>query len=198
MKLCPVACLLLLPSLVAAQSVCRQTVGTVVERNEAFSVLSLSLPSSSGSLNARAVLPTADRRAGAFVFSLSKLVSSNPDQIVDMMPLAVDLAKKGHPSVIVKRTLTWPAIDASVGRFQAIVLCAQQWLSTHAPVKSDDWTFIGPEADRPTFEQLKAVGGASSMTFQWGFSMAGMNENTNTEDVLRDRSLIARLPDGHE
>ena len=94
-----------------------------------------------------------------------------------------------HASGIPTAISTWPRIDPSVGRMRAQVLCAEQWLSAHAPVKSDNWTFVGPESDRPTNDQLNAVGGTTSLTFRWGFLLAESNESRNTERVLRDGSL---------
>jgi len=36
------------------------------------------------------------------------------------------------------------------------------------------------------------------MTFQWGFPLAGVNDNKNTEIVLHDSSAIAALLRTHE
>ncbi|MBV9183211.1 MAG: hypothetical protein JO356_18060 [Acidobacteria bacterium] len=103
-----------------------------------------------------------------------------------MMPIAVDLAKQGRPTIVLQRQLTWPQIGNSVGYFQADVLCAEQWLAAHATVRPDDWLFVGPHADVPTFEQLHALGDSVSMTFFWGYPLGGPDEYKNTEDVLHD------------
>ena len=193
------SCLVLFPCSVMAQSVCRQATASVIDHREAFTIFSVSLPSHSGPVAAKAVIPNNHHPAGAFVFSLSRLVGSEPERVVEMMPVAIDLATKGRPTVLIQRTLTWPTVDKSVGQRQADVLCAEQWLSAHAAVKSDDWQFVGPEADVPTFEQLHALGDNSSMTFQWGFPLAGINENENTDNVLRDGFIrVAALTDSHE
>jgi hypothetical protein len=191
--------LALFPCWVLAQSACRQATASVVEHREAFTILSISLPSQSGHVTAKAAIPNDHHPAGAFVFSLSRLVGSEPDRVVEMMPVAIGLATKGRPTVLIQRTLTWPTVDNSVGRRQADVLCAEQWLSAHAAVKADDWQFVGPEADVPTFEQLHALGDNSSMTFRWGFPLAGINENENTDGVLRDGFIrVAALINIHQ
>lgn len=194
-----VACLAFLSS-AGAQSACRDAAATIIERRQEFAIFSISLPSGPRSVPAKAVIPNSNRPAGAFVFSLSTLAEPESRQIVEMMPAAVALANKGHATVLIQRTLTWPKVDKTVGRTGADVLCAEQWLSTHANAKADDWTFVGPEADTPTLEQLRVVEKkASSMTFYWGFPLAGFSENKNTENVLRYGVLhIADMPDTHD
>jgi hypothetical protein len=181
--------LALLPFTLTPQEACLQAPATVIERRESFTVFSVSLPSRLGRLTAKAVIPNANRPAGAFVFSLSALAGSEPAVLVQMMPVAIDLAKRGRPAIVLQRELTWPEVAESVGHSQADVLCAEQWLAAHAAVKADDWMFVGPEADRPTFEELHAVGDNTSMTFSWGFPLAGLGENKNTENVLRRGAL---------
>jgi hypothetical protein len=202
MKICLafLTCLLFLPCSVLAQSACRQASARTTERREAFTVFSILLPSRSGSISAQALVPNNDHNpAGAIVFSLSRLVRSEPRQVVEMLPVAVELATAGRPTIMLQRTLTWPAVDTSVGQTQKDVLCAQQWLSTHTSVKPDSWEFIGPKADIPTFDQLHAVGDNTSMVFSWGFPLGGFNENENTDRVLRDGSIkIAALTESHE
>lgn len=195
-----VACLAFLSSSAAAQSVCRDAAATIIERRQEFSIFSISLPSGARSIPAKAVLPNLNRPAGAFVFSLSTLAETESHQILEMMPAAIALAKKGHATVLIQRTLTWPVVDKSVGRMGADVLCAEQWLSTHANAKADGWTFVGPEADTPTLDQLRVVEKkASSMTFYWGFPLAGSSETKNTDNVLRYGVLhIADMPDTHD
>jgi hypothetical protein len=194
-----VACLAFFSS-AAAQSTCRQATATLVERHREFDIFSVSLPSGPRSLLAKAVIPNLNRPAGAFVFSLSTVTETESRQIVELMPAAIALAKKGHAAVLIQRTLTWPIIDKTVGRMGADVLCAEQWLSTHANAKADDWTFVGPEVDEPTLDQLRVVEKkASSMTFYWGFPLAGFSENKNTDNVLRYGVLqIADMPDTHD
>ena len=67
----------------------------------------------------------------------------------------------------------------------ANVLCAEQWLSTHANTKADDWTFVGPEADEPNFGPVAASGKEDEQhDILLGFPLAGFNENKNTDNVL--------------
>ena len=186
-------------SVALSQSACRQAVANATEHRETFTIFSISLPSRSGSTPAQALIPNNSREpVGAFVFSLSRLVGSEPKQVVEMLPVAVDLAKAGRPTIVIQRTLTWPTVDKSVGKMQEDVLCAEQWLSAHAPVKPDSWDFVGPQADVPTFHQLHAVGDNTSMVFNWGFPVGGLNENENTDRVLHDRSINIAALTNHE
>jgi hypothetical protein len=193
-------CLLFLPCSALAQSACRQASASITEHREAFTVFSVVLPSPSGSISAQALVPNNGHNpAGAFVFSLSRLVGSEPKQVVEMLPVAVELATAGRPTIMLQRTLTWPTVGKSVGQAQKDVLCAEQWLSTHASVKPDSWEFIGPKADIPTFDQLHAVGDNTSMVFTWGFPLGGFNEDENTNRVLREGSIkVAALTESHE
>lgn len=201
MKICIVfaAYLALLTSSLCAQSVCRQVTGNVVERRDTYTILAVSLPSPSGFVAARAVIPNSDQPAGAFVFTLSSLTGSEPSRTVKIMPVAIELAKKGRSTIVIQRRLTWPSVDSTVGQMQATALCAEQWLSAHASVRSDDWTFVGPKADVPTFPQLNAVEDQRSMSFHWNFPLGGFNENRNTDRVLQDGSIkAAALTDFHD
>jgi hypothetical protein len=153
----------------------------------------VSLPSPDGTVVAKALIPNTHSPSSALVFSLSALVQSKPEQTVEMMPVAVELARQGHPSIVIERRLTWPLISPSVGKMQAEALCAEQWLATHAAVNADEWIFVGPGSDIPTLDQLHAVGDTTSMTFNWGVTMAGPNEESNTYGVLRDPALIPKV-----
>lgn len=184
----------------AAQSACREASGTTSERRDAFNILDVALPSVTGTIKAQAFVPNQPREAkGAFVFSLSRLVGSEPKQFVDMAPVAMELAAAGRPVIIVQRTLTWPAVDKSVGQMQKDALCAEQWLSAHAATKADDWEFVGPKADIPTFDQLHALGDNSTMIFAWGYPLGGSDDGKNTEHALQRGSIErAALMDSHE
>jgi hypothetical protein len=103
----------------------------------------------------------------------------------EMLPAAIQLASEGHSSILLQRVLTWPDVNDTVGQMKPEALCAEQWLSTHAATKPDDWSFIGPSEDVPSFEQLHEAGDTTSMTFNWGLPLAGYRETRNTEDVLR-------------
>jgi len=118
-----------------------------------------------------------------------------------MMPLAIELAKRGDATIVIERTLTWPDIAQSVGTMQLAALCAEQWLSTHAAVRPNHWRFVGPALDVPTSGQLEALGDTTSMTFDVSFPVGGSNEK-NTENALRDTSsmlnfLLTRFVDGY-
>jgi len=187
--------LLLIPCSLAAQPTCRQASATAVEHTRAFTIYTVSLPTRPRPLVAKAFVPNAGSPGAAFVFSLSTLVGSDdPSVRVQMMPVATELATQGRPTIVLQRELTWPEVAKSVGHLQAEVLCAEQWLAAHAIVRPDDWAFVGPHEDLPTFEQLLAAGGSSSMTFAWGYPIAGPDDYGNTELVIHDRSLpVARL-----
>lgn len=192
--------LLLFGTAVAAQTACRQASGKVVERRDTFTILSITLPSQPSSMAAIAIVSNSNRRAGAYVFTLSKLIASDePPRSAEMLPAAIDLANEGHSSILLERVLTWPNIDDSVGHMKPQALCAEQWLSTHASTKPDDWTFIGPDEDLPSFEQLHGTGDTTSMTFLWGLPIAGYSETRNIENVLRDGIVksIAALTQSH-
>ena len=187
MKLCFVflSGLLLFGTAVAGQTACRQASGKVIERRDPFTILSLNLPTQQSSMAAIAIVSNSHRPAGAYVFTLSKLLASDPPRSTEMLPAAIQLANEGHSSILLERVLTSPDIDESVGQMKSQALCAEQWLSTHASTKPDDWTFIGPDGDVPSFDQLHEAGDTTSMTFYWGLPFAGLNQTRNTESVLR-------------
>lgn len=193
-------CLAALCSSAAAQSACREASATITGRSDAFNILDVALPSVAGAVRAQALIPNKQGDApGAFVFSLSRLIGSEPKQSVEMAAVAMELAAAGRPVIIVQRTLTWPTVDKSVGQMQRDALCAEQWLSAHAATKADDWEFVGPKADIPSFDQLHALGDNTSMVFAWGYPLGGPGDSKNTEDVLQ-RGTIERadLMDTHE
>jgi hypothetical protein len=158
--------LLFFGAAVAGQTVCRQASGKVVERRDPFTILSITLPQPS-SMAAIAIVSNSNRRAGAYVCTLSKLIASDPPRSTEMLPAAIHLANEGHSSILLERVLTSPNIDDSVGQMKPQALCMEQWLSTHASTKPDDWTFIGPDEDAPSFDQLHEAGDTASMTFYW-------------------------------
>jgi hypothetical protein len=173
-----------------AQSVCRESSGYAVERQFGLIIQSISLNSPSGSFHARAVIPASGKTLNPVVFSFSTLLGSEPKQVVDMMPAAVQLAKRDMAVVVIERDLTWPAISKSVGKMQQTVLCAEQWLSAHADVRPDHWTFVGPDSDVPTFDQLHALPDTTSMTFFWDIPIGGPGEEKETEGILRESSYV--------
>jgi hypothetical protein len=181
---------LLLTLSAMAQSVCRESKGYGVERELGLIIQSVSLTSPSGSFSAKAVMPASDKTFNPVVFSFSSLTGSEPKQVVNVMPAAVQLAKRGMAVVVIERDLTWPAISKSVGTMRESVLCAEQWLAAHADVRSDNWTFLGPESDVPTFDQLHALPDTTSMTFFWSIPIGGPGEEKDTEGVLRQDSYM--------
>jgi len=186
----PFFVLVLLAAPAMAQSVCRESSGYAVERQFGLVIQSISLVSPSGSFHAKAVIPASGKTFNAVVFSFSTLLGSEPKQVVDMMPAAVQLAKRDMAVVVIERDLTWPAISKSVGKMQQAVLCAEQWLSAHADVRPDHWTFVGPDSDVPTFDQLHALPDTTSMTFFWDIPVGGPGEEKETEGILRESSYV--------
>lgn len=184
-------CILFLGSLVmfstsaVAQTACRQANSKVVERRGGYTILSLILPSQPSSIAATAVVANSPRQTGAYVFTFSKLLAMDSQHSTEMLPAAVQLTSEGHSSIVLQRVLTWPDVSDTVGQMKLQALCAEQWLSAHAATKPDDWSFIGPREDVPSFEQLHEAGDTTSMTFIWGFPLAGYSETGNTETVLR-------------
>ena len=133
-----VSSLLLLPFSLAAQSPCRQAAAITIEHIQGFTLFTVPLPSKPRPLVAKAMIPDSGVPRGAFVFSFSTLLGSQPSARVQMMAVAVELATKGRPTIVLQRELSWPEVADSAGHRQADVLCAEQWLAAHAPVKSDD------------------------------------------------------------
>jgi len=151
MRLCSVFLggLLMFSTSLVAQTACRQASGVVIEGRDTFTILSITLPSQPTSIAATAVVANSNRRAGAYVFTLSKLRALDSQRSIEMSPAAIQLATEGHFSIMLERVLTWPDINDTVRQMRQQALCAEQWLSTHAATKADDWTFIGPKEDIP-------------------------------------------------
>jgi hypothetical protein len=184
-----------------AQTACRQASGKLVERRDTFTILSITLPSQPTSIAATAVVANSNRRTGAYVFTLSKLLAlDDPQGSTEMLPGAIQLASEGHSSILLERVLTWPDINESIGQLKAQALCAEQWLSTHAATTPNDWSFIGPFEDVPTFEQLREAGDTKSMTFHCDFPLAGYGDTKNTPNLLRRgiESTVVTFSHSHE
>jgi hypothetical protein len=186
-----VVCLLVLPVSVAAQSVCPQPKSEVVVHRFGFTVHSVSWPSAHGVLKATAAIPDVSKRSYGIVFSFSTLVSLEPKQSLDMLPLAMELTKQGKPTIVIERTLTWPEIDQSVGTMQADVICAEQWLSKHAAVSPYFWWFIGPDSDAPKLVQSDELGRERA---GWGVISVGERDGDadNTKNFLRGTSEVQK------
>jgi hypothetical protein len=186
----PFFVLVLFATSAMAQSVCREIKDSAVEHKPGVIIHSISLPNPSGSFSARVVIPASGKTFDPVVFSFSSLLGSEPKPPVEMMPVALQLAKRGMAVVVIDRELTWPAISKSVGTMQEAALCAEQWLSAHADVRPDNWTFVGPESDMPTFDQLHALPDITSMTFFWSIPIGGPGDVENTEGVLLKDSYV--------
>ncbi len=192
MKLCFLVGLLsVFVGIGSAQSECREAAASVVQQDQNFTTYSVSLPTHTGTIRAEAFLPNNRGHVlQGVVFSLSRLASSVTDESVAVLPVAKDVATQGRAAIVVDRTLTWPKIGESVGKMQAVVLCAEQWLSAHAAIRPDNWYFVGPLSDRPTFDQLKALGDTHSMTFMWSVSIADAPDWKFTEEALHGGSTF--------
>jgi hypothetical protein len=178
--------LLVLPTPVVGQSVCQQVTSQVIEHRLAFTIRSVTLRSAHGIVRGTASIPDASKPSRATVFSFSTLVGSEPQQSVDMMPLAIELTKQGWSTMVIERKLTWPDVDPSVGTMRADVMCAEQWLSKHAMVTPSDWIFVGPDSDAPD----PAVGDKPRMTGWLGFIVADKPGDTSTERLFHSTSEL--------
>lgn len=152
--------LVVLTASVGGQSVCQQATSQIIEHGLGFTIQSVTLSSAHGSVKATAAIPDAKTPSHAAVFMFSTLVGSEPQQSVDMMPVAIEITKQGYSTMVIERKLTWPDVDSSVGTMRADVVCAEQWLSKHAMVEPGGWTFVGSDSDAPD----PAVGDKPRMT----------------------------------
>jgi hypothetical protein len=180
--------LLALPGPVAGQSVCQQVTSQVVEHRLGFTIRSVTLRSAHGLVRATASIPDASKPSHATVFSFSTLIGSEPQQSVDMMPLAIELTNQGWSTMVIERKLTWPDVDPSVGTMRADVMCAERWLSKHAMVTPSDWIFVGPDPDAPD----PAVGDKPRMTGWLGYIVADKAGDVNTEHLFHSTSELRK------
>ena len=119
------------------------------------------------------------------MFSFSTLVGSEPQQSVDIMPLAIELTKQGWSTIVIDRKLTWPDVDRSVGTMRADVICAEQWLSTHATNTPSGWLFVGPRSDGPnTVDKPRMTG--------WLTFMVGDESSENTAPLFKGASELRK------
>lgn len=178
--------LLTLPASVAGQSVCQQVTSQLIEHRLGFTIRSVTLRSAHGIVRATASIPDASKPSRATVFSFSTLVGSEPQQSVDMMPLAIELTQQGWSTMVIERKLTWPDVDSSVGTMRADVMCAEQWLSKHAMVMPSDWIFVGPDSDAPD----PAVGDQPRMTGWLESAVADKAGDASTERLFHSTSEL--------
>ena len=201
-SLCLGGLIIFAPSVVA-QTACRQATGQVLEHQRGVTIYRLSLPTSLGEFRAKAFVPDTSEPGDPAVFSFSTLFQSETKELVDVTPLAMEIAKHGEPNIVVERRLTWPGVTRSVGRMQAVTICAEQWLAKHAAVRTNHWRFVGPESDSPDVEQFAALGDTASVKFLVEFPLAGGPEEVvNTENALRSTSpmlnwLLTPFVDGY-
>ncbi len=177
---------LFLSTSVVAQSVCRPSTSQVIEHKLGFTIHNVTLPSAHGVLKATAAIPDSRTPSHATVFSFSTLVGSEPQESVDMTPLAIELTKQGWSTMVIERTLTWPDVDSSVGTMRADVICAEQWLSKHATVTPSGWIFVGPDSDAPD----PAVGDKPRMKGWLGFIVADKPGDASTERLFHSTSEV--------
>jgi len=181
--------LIALPASVLGQSVCRQVTTQVIEHKLGFTIRSVTLQSAHGLVNATASIPDTSKPNHATVFMFSTLVGSEPQESVDMMPLAVELTKQGWSTMVIERKLTWPDVDPSVGTIRPDVMCAEQWLSKHATITPSGWIFVGPDSDAPD----PAVGDTPRMTGWLTFIVADKGGEGMTERLFHDTSELRKL-----
>jgi hypothetical protein len=131
-------------------------------------------------------MPDSSTPSHATVFSFSTLVRSEPQESVDMTPLAIELTKLGWSTMVIERKLTWPDVDGSVGTMRADVICAEQWLSKHATVTPSGWIFVGPDSDAPD----PAVGDKPRMTGWLGFIVGDKPGDASTERLFHSTSQV--------
>jgi len=178
--------LLALPASVVGQSVCQQAKSQVIEHRLGFTIRSVTLRSAHGLVRATASIPDASKPSHATVFSFSTLVGSEPQESVDMMPLAIELSKQGWSTMVIERKLTLPDVDRSVGTMRADVICAERWLSKHAMVTPSGWIFVGPDSDAPD----PAVGDKPRITGWLGFIVADKPGDASTERLFYSTSEV--------
>lgn len=178
--------LVALPASVVGQSVCQQLTTQLIEHKLGFTIRSVTLRSPHGLVKATAAIPDSTKPSGATVFSFSTLVGSEPQQSVDMMPLAIELTKQGWSTMVIERKLTWPHVDPSVGTMRADVNCAEQWLAKHATVTPSGWIFVGPDTDAPD----PAVGDQPRMTGWLGFLVGDEASVVSTEHLFHSTAHL--------
>jgi hypothetical protein len=173
-----------LPASVVGQSVCQQLTTQLIEHKLGFTIRSVTLRSPHGLVKATAAIPDSTKPSSATVFSFSTLVGSEPQQSVEMMPLATELTKQGWSTMVIERKLTWPDVDPSVGTMRPDVMCAEKWLAKHSTVTPSGWIFVGPDSDAPD----PAVGDKPRMTGWAGFLVADKPGDASTEHLFHTTS----------
>lgn len=178
--------LLALSASVVGQSVCPQATSDVIEHQLGFTIHRITLPSAHGLVKATASIPDSSTTRHATVFTFSTLVGSELQESVDMTPLAIELTKQGWSTMVIERILTWPDVDPSVGTMRADVMCAEQWLSTHATITPSGWLFVGPQSEEPdTVDKPRMTG--------WlGFIIGDKAGDASTEHLFHSTSELRK------
>jgi hypothetical protein len=184
--------LLVLSASGVGQSVCPQATSQVIEHKLGFTIHAVRMPSAHGLVKATAAIPDSSAPSHATVFSFSTLVGSEPQESVDMTPLAIELTQQGWSTLVIERKLTWPDVDRSVETMRADVICAQQWLSKHATVTPSGWLFVGPDSDAPDPALPGELGDKPSMTGWLVFMVGDKAGDVSTERLFHGTSELRK------
>ena len=84
-------------------SVCPQATSQVIEHKLGFTIHAVRMPSAHGLVKATAAIPDSSAPSHATVFSFSTLVGSEPQESVDMTPLAIELTQQGWSTLVIER-----------------------------------------------------------------------------------------------
>lgn len=115
------------------ENLCNPASATTGDNDAGVTVQKVILSGKWGSNEATVFLPVKGTADGAILFSHSA-IHSDSGASVDLLPLALTLARAGAAVVVPRRTLTWPPTDQSTNREGAVVVCAEHWLVDSAKV----------------------------------------------------------------
>jgi hypothetical protein len=146
-------------------NLCNRALATTVDHDAGVTVQKVTLSGKWGSNEATVYLPDKETAEGAVVFSHSA-IHSESGASVDLLPLALTLARAGAAVVVPRRTLTWLPKDRSTNRESAAVICAEHWLVDHTkvfnngdPTVSEDntvvregYAYVGPRLCDPAVQ----------------------------------------------
>jgi hypothetical protein len=132
------------------ENLCNPASATKVDRDAGVTVQNVTLSGKWGSNEATVYFPDKETADAAVVFSHSA-TRSDSGASVDLLPLALTLARAGAAVEVPRRTLTWPPTDRSTNRAGAVVFCAEQWLVDNTKAFNDenivvrsDYAYVGP------------------------------------------------------
>lgn len=142
-------------------NLCNPAPATTVDHDNGVTVQNVILSGKWGSNGATAYLPEKETADGAVLFSHSA-IHSDSGASVDLLPLALTLARAGAAVVVPRRTLTWPPTDRSANHEGGVVICAEHWLVDHPKVShiaeqiveqnlvvGDGFAYVGPRLCDP-------------------------------------------------